>query len=188
LKQAQEDTERRGKAVEASIEQIKDAAADSFKDVIKGTESIGDAFQKLADRIADILLDLALDELLKGGTGFSDLFGTVFGGIGSAIGGGGDPLGLLTPAAFGGGIVPFHTGGIVGLRPDEILIIAQRGEEVLTRNDPRHRDNGAAGGNVVINVSFPNARNTQEARQAGSEIAAKAAAAAQRGMVRKGIG
>ncbi len=188
MKQAQEDTERRGKAVEASIEQIKDAAADSFKDVIKGTESIGDAFQKLADRIADILLDLALDELLKGGTGFSDLFGTVFGGIGSAIGGGGDPLGLLTPAAFGGGIVPFHTGGIVGLRPDEIPIIAQRGEEVLTRNDPRHRDNGAAGGNVVINVSFPNARNTQEARQAGSEIAAKAAAAAQRGMVRKGIG
>ena len=41
---------------------------------------------------------------------------------------------------------------------------------------------------MVVNVNFPNARNTDEARQAGSEIAARAAAAAQRGMVRKGIG
>ena len=82
----------------------------------------------------------------------------------------------------------FHTGGVAGLAPDEIPIIAQRGEEVLTRDDPRHRDNsGTAGGNVVVNVSFPNARNTQEAREAGSEIAAKAAAAAQRGMARKGL-
>ena len=48
-------------------------------------------------------------------------------------------------------------------------------------------DGGGSGG-VVVNVNFPNARNTDEARQAGSEIAAKAAAAAQRGMVRKGIG
>jgi hypothetical protein len=38
----------------------------------------------------------------------------------------------------------FHTGGLVGwpgLRPDEVPIIARRGEEVLTRTDPRHRDN-----------------------------------------------
>ncbi len=41
---------------------------------------------------------------------------------------------------------------------------------------------------MVVNVSFPNARNTQEAREAGSEIAARAAAAAQRGMQRKGLG
>lgn len=41
---------------------------------------------------------------------------------------------------------------------------------------------------AYANVTFPNARNTDEARQAGSEIAAKAAAAAQRGMARKGIG
>ena len=65
--------------------------------------------------------------------------------------------------------------------------VLQRGEEILTANDPRHRDNGGAGG-VVVNVNFPNARNTDEARQAGNEIAAKAAAAAQRRMVRKGIG
>jgi len=76
---------------------------------------------------------------------------------------------------------------VTGLAPDEVPIIARRGEEVLTRGDPRHRDNAGAGG-VVVNVTFPNARNTDEARQAGSEIAAKAAAAAQRGMARKGLG
>lgn len=204
-KKADEDMRRRAEAVEDVFGDIRDAAKDSIKDVIKGTESIGDAFQKLADRITDILLDLALEELLSGGTGFSDVFGTILGGIGGiggTSGGGADPLGLLTTAAFGGGVVPFHkggvvgfdgtprfhTGGIAGLRPDEVPAVLQRGEEVLTANDPRHRDNGGSAGNVVVNVTFPNARNTDEARQAGSEIAAKAAAAAQRGMARKGIG
>jgi hypothetical protein len=43
----------------------------------------------------------------------------------------------------------YHTGGIVGLRPREIPAILERGEEVLTRGDPRHILNGggaAAGG------------------------------------------
>ncbi len=219
---AQKDVSDSAAEVEASIEQIRKAAADSFKDVIKGTESVGDAFQNLADRITDILLDLALRELLTpGNAGFSDLFGTIFGGLGSVIGGGigsgaassaaslqrATAAGAFTTfrptgGAFGfhsGGVVGidgaprFHTGGVTGLAPDEIPIIAQRGEEVLTRNDPRHRDNGGLGGgapNITVNniISFPNARNTQEAREAGSEIAAKAAAAAQRGMARKGLG
>ncbi|MXV13506.1 hypothetical protein DYQ93_21195, partial [Xanthomonas sp. LMG 8992] len=33
-----------------------------------------------------------------------------------------------------------------GLGPDEVPAVLQRGEEVLTRNDPRHRANGGAGG------------------------------------------
>jgi murein DD-endopeptidase MepM/ murein hydrolase activator NlpD len=40
----------------------------------------------------------------------------------------------------------FHTGGIAGLRADEVPIIAQKGEEILTRGDPRHRANGGLGG------------------------------------------
>jgi len=43
----------------------------------------------------------------------------------------------------------FHTGGIAGLRPDEVPIIAQKGEEVLTRDDPRHRGNGGLGAGVA---------------------------------------
>jgi hypothetical protein len=50
----------------------------------------------------------------------------------------------------------FHGGGLIGwpgLRPDEVPIIARRGEEVLTRSDPRHRDNRQEGART-INVSM----------------------------------
>lgn len=42
----------------------------------------------------------------------------------------------------------YHSGGIAGLSRDEVPAILQRGEEVLTKNDPRHRKNGGleAGG------------------------------------------
>ncbi len=52
----------------------------------------------------------------------------------------------------------FHTGGIAGLRPDEVPIIAQKGEEVLTRDDPRHRANGSLGsGAAAQNIKIVNA-------------------------------
>jgi hypothetical protein len=40
----------------------------------------------------------------------------------------------------------FHGGGIAGLGPTEVPAILQRGEEVLTRGDARHRLNGGATG------------------------------------------
>lgn len=46
----------------------------------------------------------------------------------------------------------YHTGGIAGLRPDEVPTILQRGEEVLTSDDPRHRLNGGAAPNVELKV------------------------------------
>ncbi len=39
----------------------------------------------------------------------------------------------------------YHTGGIAGLKPNEVPIIAEQGEEILTRSDPRHRANGGLG-------------------------------------------
>jgi hypothetical protein len=35
----------------------------------------------------------------------------------------------------------YHSGGMLGLRPDEVPFLGLRGEEVLTRSDPRHRWN-----------------------------------------------
>ena len=52
---------------------------------------------------------------------------------------------LMSPDVFAAA-ARFHTGGIAGLRPDEVPIIAQKGEEILTRGDPRHRANGGLGG------------------------------------------
>lgn len=39
----------------------------------------------------------------------------------------------------------YHTGGIAGLKSDEVPAVLKRGEEVLTRNDPRHRYNNGNG-------------------------------------------
>jgi hypothetical protein len=60
----------------------------------------------------------------------------------------------------------FHQGGMVGLRSGEVPIIALRGEEVLTRDDPRHQFNlggGLPGGVTVVVQSTVtnNAPNTQ---------------------------
>jgi len=55
----------------------------------------------------------------------------------------------------------FHVGGMLGLRPDEVPFVGLRGEEVLTRNDPRHRWNmdrferartPAGEGDISVNV------------------------------------
>lgn len=48
----------------------------------------------------------------------------------------------------------YHTGGIAGLRPDEVPTILQKGEEVLTAEDPRHRLNGGAA--PAVNVKLVN--------------------------------
>lgn len=167
------------------------------------SQVFGEGLSSLGDIVSGLFS--ALTSGFGGGGGGGGGFGGLLGGIGSIFGGGGGAftfagsasaglastgLGLLT--GHEGGLVNdlprYHNGGVSGLRPDEVPAILQKGEEVLTAKDPRHRDNGGAGGGVVVNVNFPNARNTDEARQAGSEIAAKAAAAAQRGAQRKGIG
>jgi hypothetical protein len=47
---------------------------------------------------------------------------------------------LVALGAFAGA-ERFHAGGMLGLRPDEVPFVGLRGEEVLTRSDPRHRWN-----------------------------------------------
>lgn len=47
----------------------------------------------------------------------------------------------------------YHTGGIAGLMPNEVPTVLTKGEEVLTTDDPRHRNNlVAAAGNVEVNI------------------------------------
>ena len=106
----------------------------------------------------------------------------------SAISSGGSALtGLLSAASGGlpagffhrGGIAGrdgsptrYHSGGIAGLMPNEVPAILQRGEEVLTQRDPRHRDN--AGGrtvNVTVNNSFAPGTTRATIEQAAAALA-----------------
>lgn len=74
---------------------------------------------------------------------------------GGVVGEGGGVRRAIAPAAYA--LAPrYHSGGIAGLRTGEVPAILMKGEEVLTADDPRHRNNlGRAGAPVVgaVNVS-----------------------------------
>ena len=63
---------------------------------------------------------------------------------GGVVGSGGDYR-SISPAMFATAN-RYHSGGIAGLKPGEVPSILMQGEEVLTRDDPRHIMNGGGGG------------------------------------------
>lgn len=132
--------------------------------------------QQIAKMIQQqIIFNLVASFLRTGGGGAA-------GGGGSGLSGGG--FGTVTGYAHTGGVIGrtallskpvspswfgsatrYHSGGIAGLRPDEVPAILQRGEEVLTASDPRHRDNGGLGGEGQI-IKIVNSFDADEAAQA----------------------
>lgn len=106
----------------------------------------------LAQMIAKVAIFNALAGLGKQG-GF---IGTLFSGFakvnhtGGVVGVDGASR-AVSPAWFNNAI-RYHTGGIAGLKPNEVPTILERGEEVLTADDPRHIANGGgmSGANVKI--------------------------------------
>jgi len=73
----------------------------------------------------------------------------------------------ISPSVFGN-VSRYHVGGIVGLRPGEVPIIANRNEEVLTEDNPRHIFNaarqpravsGGADGGVNLSVQVVDQRS-----------------------------
>lgn len=97
-----------------------------------------------------------------GGGGFIPSVKNHSGGI---VGQHGTPI-SGRPAWFANA-VRYHTGGVAGLRPNEIATVLERGEEVLTRNDPRHRDNGGMGGGSTQNIKIINAIDAGDMMQKG---------------------
>lgn len=119
-----------------------------FTDFISGTKSAKEAFSdfaqgvltKVSKIIAKLLIQLAIQSMLSAYTGGASTGATGLLGMLGNLGG------------SGGSVLPkFHTGGIIGERPniglssDEALIIGKRGEEVLTEENPRHRNNVGKG-------------------------------------------
>lgn len=124
-------------------------------------------FASIVDAIAQVLIQMVALEIAQSAFG-----GGGFGGGGGGGGGGGSLnslFGQLFASFFhDGGIVgsrgasvkrrtgfseaawigapKFHGGGGLGLRPDEYRAVLQRGEEVLTEDDPRHIRNLGSGG------------------------------------------
>lgn len=182
---SQEFTDQSIKGLESyslSIEQASNLFADNFVDtfaqVINGTKSVEDAFKGMLANIVQEMLKSNISSMMQG----------LFGGGGAAAGGAGmftDFMGLFSGAAlhtggiagqdgfarnapinFGNMLPKYHTGGIAGQKPNEVPAMLEIGEEVLTRKDPRHRDNG---GNASSQVNIINEMNTEEtAKELGS--------------------
>ncbi|MBI2801236.1 MAG: tape measure protein [Gammaproteobacteria bacterium] len=69
---------------------------------------------------------------------------------GGIVGAGGTPLRI--PALAFAGAPRFHSGGVLGLGPGDTPAVLKLGEEVLTRDDPRHALNGGGMTNVTVNI------------------------------------
>lgn len=132
---------------------LKGALTQLFTDLAEGSKSAGEALrdfvlnfirgmaQIAANALATYLVLQLLDAIYPGlGKATASLMSATTNHSGGMVGAGGTRR--QVPALAFAGAPRYHTGGVVGLGPDEQAIVAKKGEEVLTRMDPRHRDNG----------------------------------------------
>lgn len=141
----------------------------SLAGVIKGTNSLSDAFKSARDAFlnfaADFLLNIAkmiiqqmILRALQNISGLSGVLGSIAGmaaHTGSVVGhSGGQPRRI--PAWMVATAPRYHSGTVLGLRADERPAILQTGEEVLSRRDPRNALNGG-GAQAPVQVRVVNA-------------------------------
>lgn len=128
---------------------------DGFLDRIAETgnvmESAKEAFRSFAQdflmQIAKMIIQQAVFNALQaagvgGGGGFGGAVLSAFTNHTGGMAGSGSPRSVA--AGVFANVVRYHNGGIAGLAPNEVPTILEKGEEVLTENDPRHRANGGA--------------------------------------------
>lgn len=123
--------------------EVKDGFLGVVNDVSEGfggvIDFLGDGFSGLLEGIGGVFKSLFSGTGGGGGGGFMSMIGSFFhtGGIV----GGHSTRRTVNPLAFIGA-PRYHTGGIAGLAPNEVAAVLEKGEEVLTANDPRHSSNG----------------------------------------------
>lgn len=149
---------------------------DALAQAIARGEDAGEAlFTALCQGAADFLLMLGkmiiqqtlfntLQNASKAlGGGLFSFLSFHTGGVVGAAGEGGTRM--VNPGVFSAA-VRYHTGGIGGLAPDEVPAILQEGEEILTEQDARHRNNlgkrGSGGRRTRIINAFDSASFLQE--------------------------
>lgn len=139
----------------------------AFDGLIDGTETAGEAFKKMGlsilKTLTQVLLNLIVIYALQQLTGFAGGGSTTMGGILAKVTSGyqsaaglnhdggrvGSPSGGWTrqvPSAIFDNAPRYHTGGIAGLKPNEVPTILEKGEYVATETDPLHPNNQKAGG------------------------------------------
>lgn len=144
-----------------------DALTDLFRDILREINRM--VAKELAQQTVKILSGKAGDNPAIEGRGLFSLLGDLFfpdPGRGFSLFHTGGIVGQ--PASMSRNVHPmefvgaprYHTGGFPGIQPNEVALIAQKGEEILSRHDPRNALNGganagAAPGVRIINVIDP---------------------------------
>ncbi|QJI52242.1 putative tape measure protein [Cronobacter phage JC01] len=187
------------KGVLGGFEAAMDSIYDSMVQLIRGTQSLSDAFSNLgvavAKFFADFLRQIAMAILQQ-------MVLNALAGMGGGIGAAAQAAGGVAKGAakHNGGIIGssttggmqtrqmqtswfanaprFHTGGLPGLKSDEVPAILQKGEQVLSKDDPnnilnqqRSTSGGAASPQmnrfVLVDdrTKIPEAMNSQEGEQ-----------------------
>ncbi len=142
------------------------AFSESFKGIIKGTMSVGDAFRNMFMRIADHFLDMAAQMMAAQiSRGFMGMFGSIFSGFGGGLASSaqlgaqatamtGIPSGAALPAgSFGISSITRAAGGPV--KGGSSYIVGERGPEIFSPGvsgmiTPNHALGGST--NIVVNV------------------------------------
>lgn len=161
-----------GEQVAAGLRQAFDDAGETFLErFATNARTVGGHLNALFGDIQRQLVRLAANQvwqqLFSGMSGQASGFLANLFHSGGVVGAGG-PARRVPAIAFAGA-PRLHTGGIPGLRSGEIPAILERGEEVLTRSDPRHRFNG--GGKIEVNVAAETVRGVQQSQmQIGAAV------------------
>lgn len=140
-------TDIAGISVEQLSRSFSSGMVDAIDQYVSGVKSAGDAMREFA---ADFLRQIAKMILQQQILNALQAFGGAVGGgasTGAAVAHNGGIIGqnsrTMSVPSFTFGAAPrYHSGGIAGLAPNEVPAVLERGEEVLTRSDPRHRSNG----------------------------------------------
>ena len=129
---------------------LETSLSNNLNDAINGVQSFGDAVKNTMLQVAQavqqaIIKFLVLKALESAGGGFGAIGGAIFGAAANHTGGiagsGASKMSRnVSPAVFAGA-PKYHNGGVAGLKPNEVPTVLERGEEVLTANDPRHVNN-----------------------------------------------
>lgn len=142
-----------------------DAVTGLFTDLAEGSKSAGDALkdfvrgfvqsmaQIAARALATFLVLQLLDAIYPGLGRTIAASGGVTAGVNHAGGMAGSGPKRQVPGWLFAGAPRYHSGGMVGLKPDEVPAVLQTGERVLNRQETAAYNQGA--GTRIINVIDP---------------------------------
>ncbi|WPC03460.1 phage tail tape measure protein [Pseudomonas benzenivorans] len=140
--------------LESIMEKVGDSMTsgfeNAFSELISGSKSAKEAFSDMAQ---SVLMDIGkIIAKLVIQLAYQSMISALSGGSSSAAGAGSGGGLMSSLSGLIGSLPKFHTGGIIGqgadnygLSPDEALIVAKKGEEMITEKDPRHRKNAGSG-------------------------------------------